>query len=88
MQELIKILEQILNDSKHRKDSIKDLQNKIWNEEFTASAEVAEIYRALALDLDYYEPSIELRKESSSYYGDDTLIEEVTQAISKIKKHT
>jgi hypothetical protein len=83
---IINILEQIISDSFQRESLIEDFQNKIWNEEFIASAEVAEIYRDLANDLNYYEPTIEWRKEDPSYYGEDRLIQGLLSAISKIKK--
>jgi hypothetical protein len=85
MQELIKILDQILADCTHRKELIKDFQNKIWNDKFVASDEVKNIFKELAYDLDFYEPNPKIRKEDSSFYGDDKLLFEVGKALDKIK---
>lgn len=45
-----------------------------------------EILGALALDLDYYEPDESLRKEDSSFYGEDRLEQEVLQALRELEK--
>ncbi|MBK6730818.1 MAG: hypothetical protein IPG60_07590 [Bacteroidetes bacterium] len=76
----MEILEKILTDKINRKQHICEFQELVWNDENTN-----EILSELAYDLDFYEPNDELRKEDSSYYGDDRLEEEIRTAIQKLE---
>ncbi len=76
----MEILEKIFTDKLNRKRLVSDFQKLIWNDENSN-----EILSELAQDLDFYEPNEELRKESSSYYGDDRLEEEIKSAIQRLK---
>jgi hypothetical protein len=71
----------------NRADLIKDFQNKVWNEEFTNTDEVIiGIYKDLAYELDFYEATAEIRKEDTSYYADNRLIEEVKLSLALLKE--
>jgi hypothetical protein len=76
----MKILERILDDKLNRKNLISEFQELIWNDK-----NANEILSELAYDLDFYEPDEELRKEDSSYYGDNRLEEEIKLAIRKLR---
>jgi len=72
--EALPILYKILDSNGSLRESIiKDFQNTIWNEESVADDELDEILSDLAMDLDFYEPNPEYRKEHFSYYGDEKL---------------
>ena len=75
----MEILNQILFDKKHRTALIKEFQELIWNDE-NANMILSE----LAYDLDFYEPSEELRNQDKSYFGDERLEAEIRSAIQKL----
>lgn len=75
----MEILEKILLDKINRMKLINEFQELIWNE-----SSPNEILSELAYDLDFYEPDPELRKEDSSYYGDERLEEEIKSTLYKI----
>jgi hypothetical protein len=95
MEKLIILLKMILNESnsKIRLDIISKFQNEIWNKnerdketDVDEGNGISEILSELAIDLDYYEPNTEWRKEDPSYYGDEKLEEEIRSALNKIDK--
>lgn len=79
----MEILKKILTHKLDRKRLISEFQELIWNDD-----NANEILSELAYDLDFYEPNEELRKEDSSYYGDDRLEEEVKLAIQKLQEQS
>ncbi|MEI8366367.1 MAG: hypothetical protein WCF65_08100 [Parachlamydiaceae bacterium] len=82
--QLIKILYSIIKENYNKSELIEDFQQSVWNSD-TETVE-HEIFNELAYDLDYYEPNEQLRKENSSYYGEERLIKEIESAINKIKR--
>lgn len=76
----MEILERILADRANRVRHICEFQQSVWNDE-----NASELLSELALDLDYYEPNEELRKEDPSYYGDERLEQEIRSVIRKIQ---
>ena len=76
----MELLEKILRDKANRMQLIREFQELIWNDD-----NANEILSELALDLDYYEPNEEWRKQDPSYYGDDRLEEEIKLAIRKLE---
>jgi hypothetical protein len=76
----MQLLEQILQDKENRVILIKKFQEEIWNND-----NANEILSDLAYDLDFYEPNEGWRKESSSYYGDERLEQEIKLALEKLK---
>jgi hypothetical protein len=77
----MELLEKILRDKANRKQLIKEFQELIWSDD-----KADEILSELALDLDYYEPNEEWRKQDPSYYGDDRLEEEIKSALKRIEE--
>lgn len=45
-----------------------------------------DVLSELSYDLDYYEPSAEIRKEDPSYFGDERARREIHGALVKLKK--
>lgn len=83
----MEILKAILSDEVNRKQLIKQFQQSIWDKEEDKDNVIDEILSELAYDLDFYEPDKELRKESTSYYGDDRLEAEIKSALQKIEQY-
>jgi uncharacterized membrane protein YgaE (UPF0421/DUF939 family) len=75
------ILENILKDKASRQQLIAEFQELIWNEK-----NANELLAELAYDLDFYEPNEELRKQDSSYYGDDQLEEKLRIVVKELKQ--
>ena len=87
MDNLINLLYEILGRTINKRDLIVEFQRKI--SDYEPSKEEYKIYNLLndlALDLDYYEPNPEWRKEDPSFYGDDKLEEEIRTALEKIER--
>jgi hypothetical protein len=76
------ILKKILTNKADRKQLISEFQELIWNDEHPN-----EVLSELAYDLDFYEPNEDLRKEDSTYYGDDRLEEELNIVIERLQKN-
>lgn len=79
------ILKKILSDHLNRKSLIKVFQENIWNNEGVIEKDLKPVFLELAYDLDFYEPDINLQKESASYYGDDRLEEEINLVLEKMR---
>ena len=87
--EIIESLNKILSESEPlRTELIKSFQNEVWDDESIKYEAINEILSELAYDLDFYEPNEEWRKEDPSYYGNDRLKKEITQAIKKLKQQS
>ena len=82
LDKLLNMLHQIVKINNNRLKLIQQFQNHIWN--MNDKSPEYEILNELAMDLDYYESDTKLRKEASSYYGEDKLIKEIQTAISRI----
>ncbi len=85
-EELVMILLETLRYREQRKQLIEEFQKQVWNgTERLAEGPVSEILEDLAYDLDYYVASPDLRREDSSYYGDERLELEIHTALSRLK---
>lgn len=88
LKELKEILSKIQqSNGKERTKYIDRFQEFVWNSKFIKNEEVHEILSTLAYDLDFYEPDDELRKESTSYYGDERLINEIKSTKEKLEEY-
>jgi len=65
-------------------ESIRNVQNEIWDTEFFEGKDIDETLKLLAYDLDFYKPDKELRKEDTSHYGDERLQTIIDNALSKL----
>ena len=83
--ELKKILHEIYYNSANRSKFIKLYQDQIWNDVLIEDEELNETLTAAAYDLDFYEPDDKLRRESSSYYGDEKLLNILNSLNKKIE---
>lgn len=63
-----------------RKRLISEFQKLVWGDPNSN-----EILSELAYDLDFYEPDEALRREDSSYYGDERLEEEIKSTLQRLK---
>lgn len=87
LEEVCKILENIIYDKTSRVNEIKIFQNIVWNEDESFTSEIDDCLSDLAQDLDYYEDNEKIRKEDSSYYGEERLIKELNDTLSKLRKY-
>lgn len=86
---LIEVLREALADSNKRPERIKRFQQLVWDtrEDEIASGEqqIWDILNDLAVDLDYYEPNEEWRRESPSFFGDEEVCQRILAAIAKVE---
>jgi len=85
--EITQMLRNILQfDGKARAEAIKNFQNAIWEPTpETDSQPWYDIANDLALDIDYYEPNPEWRRECFSFYGDEKLEEIINTALRDLR---
>jgi hypothetical protein len=67
----------------NRKEIVKTIQSKIWNNNTYIDIKMNEFLTELAHDLDFYEPNEEWRKEDHAYYGEDRLNELIKEGLEK-----
>ncbi|GIV16604.1 MAG: hypothetical protein KatS3mg022_2039 [Armatimonadota bacterium] len=86
---LIELLRQAIEDPNKRTERIKRFQQFVWE---TSEHEIApserriwDILDELAVDLDYYEPHEEWRRESPSFFGEEDLRQLILAAITRIE---
>jgi hypothetical protein len=85
--EIIEILNKILKEKEpFRTELIDDFQSDFFNDDCMEDA-LCEIVRVIAVDLDFYEPNEEWRKQDSSFYGNEKLEEIIKQGIIKIENY-
>lgn len=85
IKEIIRILEAAVREPSLLRETISRLQRFVW----TSSAlpmGVEEELRALAYDLDYFEPDPSRRSEDPSYIDQDSAITEIRQVITKLRE--
>src|SRR5215831_16630388 len=83
--QLIELLIEALMFPRMRKDSIRDFQRLVSDDQEKEKAGTAsEVFGDLAIDLDYYEPDPIKRSEDPSYFGDERLEEELRAALDKL----
>ncbi|MGC8785738.1 MAG: hypothetical protein ACP5RN_15320 [Armatimonadota bacterium] len=86
---LIGLLKEAIENPKNRSERIKRFQQLVWD---TREDEIApdeqqiwDILNDLAVDLDYYEPNEEWRRESPSFFGDEEVCQRILAAIAKVE---
>jgi len=82
---LIQILCQILNSKMFRLYNVNQFVKLVNEFHEEIPRDIFEIFDELALDLQYYEPNEEWRKEDLSFYGDERLEKEINVALAKIE---
>jgi hypothetical protein len=87
MEKLILMLSEALEKPLDRVELVKEFQKKVLEIDMEDEPDsLLEVLRDLALDLEYYEPNPEYRKEDSSFYGNERLEQEIKKALQKIEK--
>lgn len=67
---------------------LENFQNLVFNlEKISDYAEIEELIRDLAYDLDFYEPDEQFRKEDVSYFGESKALELIENTYEKIKTY-
>src|SRR5260370_36405753 len=87
MTDLVALLKLALSNRAERVSAIKAFQNYVFDTSTPvpgAAAEQWETLNDLAVDLDYYEPDPVDRREDPSYYGDQRVEVEITEALQKL----
>ena len=86
IEKLVTILLEMLRYQEQRKQLVEEFQKQVWNtSEHLPEGPVSEILEDLAYDLDYYVAEPDLRREDSSYYGDERLELEIRTVLSQLK---
>jgi len=81
---IIRELRGILEHSSHRLDHIKAFQRLIWeHEDLGLSPSEYDLFRDLAIDLDYYRP--EDSCDDPAYYDDERLKSEVHSVLMRVQ---
>lgn len=81
------LLEEALSSPAARLECIKRFQNYVFHHAEPiegANPQQWDILNDLALDLDYYEPDLEKRREDFVFYGDERVTEEIREALGKV----
>ena len=85
---LVDLLESAVRDLARLSTAIAEFQSAVWSasdDDLVMTPDQREIFRDLAYDLDYFEPDALVRAESSSYFGADVAIDEIRQALEKLR---
>jgi len=86
IEKLVIILLETLRYREQRKQLVEEFQKQVWNgTEQLPEGSISEILEDLAYDLDYYVAAPDLRREDSSYYGDERLELEIRTVLSQLK---
>jgi hypothetical protein len=87
MTDLVALLRLALSNRAERVSAIRLFQNYVFDTSVPipgATDEQWEALNDLAVDLDYYEPDPVNRREDPSYYGDQRVEVEITEALQKL----
>lgn len=86
IQELIKLLLVIRNDPVRRKSALLEFIRERQNSDPKLNENpVWELLGDLSVDLDYYEPNVNFRREDSSFYGEERLKELIDEAFTQFQ---
>lgn len=87
LQEVKEMIVQLLISSEpERSKKISTFQQLIWKDKsIDFEEDLYEILHNLAVDLNYYVPNPEWRKEDSSYYDEQGLITNIEEALQAIE---
>ena len=67
--------------------AFKELEALVYNDEAEFQQlpeQTQEVLADLALDLDYFEPNEQWRREDPSFYGPDRAVEEIRSALARL----
>lgn len=85
IKEIIQILETTAGEPSRLRETISRLQKLVWTSSSLPMGVVEEL-RALAYDLDYFEPDPTRRGEDPSFIDQDTAIAEISQTIARLRE--
>lgn len=85
IKEIIRVLEAAVREPFLLRETISRLQKFVWTSSALPTG-VEEDLRALAYDLDYFEPDPARRKEDPSFIDEDCAIAEIRQVIAKLRE--
>lgn len=89
LSDLRSLLEEALSSPTARLECIKRFQDYVFHHAEPikgANPQQWDVLNDLALDLDYYEPDVEKRREDSTFYGDERVTEEIREALGKVNQ--
>lgn len=88
--DLLEVLRRIETEPAGRKQRIREFQEYVFNSDDLPGFddEESDVLAELAYDLDFYVENPEWRREDPSYYGDERLIREIRESISKLRSPT
>jgi len=81
----IRILERAIQQPERLSELIEEFQGIVWNTERETETPEWQVLSDLALDLEYYEPNPERRKEDKSFFAEERAINEIKIALSKFR---
>jgi hypothetical protein len=83
----VQLLEQAIGSPLSLMENIAAYQRLVLDADTLETSEAAEeLLRDLAQDLDYFEPDPAMRAEDQSFFGPEKAIEEIRQALRKLKE--
>lgn len=86
LQQGITLIVRALHFPEERAHLIDRFQQMVWHDAEGVEVDwIQEVLQNLAYDLDFYQPDPEIRKEDSSYYGDDRLELEIRTALERLR---
>ena len=88
LERYITLLESILNDSTTRMKYIYQFFDEVVSEsdDVIYNDEIDDLLFNLALELDYYYPDIETRKQDPYYFGEEKLVKIIPPVVTKLKE--
>ncbi|MEO6978608.1 MAG: hypothetical protein ABI113_09530 [Mucilaginibacter sp.] len=87
--EAVEKLKEILTEKEPRRSElIADFHRKIFKEDYHIDETVDEILSELAIDMDFYEPNEEWRKQDHSFYYSEGLEEVIKAGLIKLETIT
>lgn len=86
MEQLLEMLATALREPLRRSESIAKFQAIVWEGLDPAlPANVRDVLRDLAYDLDFFEPRRDVRKEDGALYGHERVEREIREALEKLR---
>jgi hypothetical protein len=83
---MIALLAKALREPISRKAAVSRFQEEVWHGGGSdIRAEVFDLLRELAYDLDYFEVDPAVRKEDGTYYGHKRLVDEIRSTLRKLR---
>ena len=86
LNDIVLTLKKILEEKNYRMEGVEYLHNFMLEDHRTFNDEVNECLLDLSMNLNYYEDDENIRKESTCYYGEERLYEEISEALVVLRK--